>query len=130
MLKNNINWIFGIGITLSILFILYLLLIVKIGPINYDKNESLIVTGIVDDLYEAGVKDLVFKLKDDSNIYYINRALENGFDLDLIKTDLLGERITIWHSNSRSIETYHMLQFKYQDSIYYTEWDLPLASEN
>ena len=130
MLKNNINWIFGIGITPSILFILYLLLIVKIGPINYDKNESLIVTGIVDDLYEAGVKDLVFKLKDDSNIYYINRDLENGFDLELIKTDLLGERITIWHSNSRSIETYHILQFKYQDSIYYTEWDLPLASEN
>jgi len=130
MFKNSINWIFGIFITLSILFILYLLLIVKIGPINYDKNESLKVTGIVDDLYEAGIKDLVFKLKDDSNIYYINRALENGFDLDSIKTDLLGEKITIWHSDSRSIGTYHMLQFKYQDSIYYTEWDLPLASEN
>jgi hypothetical protein len=130
MLKNSISWIFVTITILSILFILYLLFIVKIGPINYDKNKSLKVIGIIEELYEAGVKDLVFKLKDDSNIYYINRALENGFDLDLIKTDLLGERITIWHSDSRSMETYHILQFKYKDSIYYTEWDLPLASEN
>ena len=130
MLKNSILWIIGGITTLVILFILFLLFIVKIGPVNHSKDESLEVSGIVEELYEDGVKDLVFKLKDDSNIYYINRALENGFDLELIKTDLLGKKITLWHSDSRSKRSYHMLQFKRQDSVYYTEWEIPLAREN
>ena len=130
MLKTGANWIIGIIAALIFLFILYLVFVIKIGPINYNKDDSLKVTGIVEKLYEGGVKDLVFKLKDDSNSYYINRALENGFDLELIKSDLLGKTVTIWHSESRSIGTYHMLKFKHQDSVYYTEWEIPLAVEN
>jgi hypothetical protein len=130
MLKNSIIWFFGIIASLTLIFILYLIFIVKVGSVNYNKDESIEVTGTVENLYESGVKDLVFKLKNDSNNYYINRALENGFDLNAIKTDLLGKEITLWHSDSRSKSSYHMLQFKHKDSIYYTEWEIPLVGKN
>ena len=122
MFKKIILWSFGILSTLALIFIMYIIIIVKAGGVNTSKNNSNEVTGVVDDLYEGGVKDLVFKLKDDSKIYYINRALENGFNLKDIKSDLLGKEVTIWYANSWSKRSYHMIQFKHQDSIYYTEW--------
>jgi len=130
MFKKIILWSFGVLATLAFLFILYLIFIVKIGPINSRKDNSIEVIGIVDDLYEGGVKDLVFKLKNDSKIYYINRALENGFDLEDTKSDLIGKEIIIWYAKSWSNRSYHMTQFKHQDSIYYSEWQNPLASKN
>ena len=130
MFKKITLWAFGIISTFAFLFILYLIFIVKIGPLNTSKDNSVEVTGIVDSLYEGGVKDLVFKLKYDSNIYYINRALENGFDLKEINSTLLGKEISLWYSKHRSRPGGHMMQLKYQDSIYYTEWQNPLASKN
>ena len=113
-------------------FLFYMIVIVKAGPINSSKDNSVEVTGIVDDLYEDGVKDLVFKLKDDDNIYYINRALENGFDLEQAKKEFLKEEITLWYAKHRSrpLGGGHMMQLQHQDSIYYTEWEIPLASKN
>ncbi|MDB9960698.1 hypothetical protein OAD62_01235 [Oceanihabitans sp.] len=110
-------------------FVFYLIFIIKIGPVDTRKDKSIQVIGIVDTLYEGGVKDLVFKLKNDSNIYYINRALENGFDLNEMNGDLLGNEVIIWHAKSRRGGG-HMMQLKFQDSIYYTEWQNPLASKN
>ena len=130
MFKNIILWSFGVIATLAILFIFYLIFIVKIGPVNTSKDNSIEVTGIVDSLYEGGVKDLVVKLENDSNIYYINRALENGFDLEGINASLLGKEVSIWYAKHRSRPGGHMMQLKFQDSIYYTEWQIPLARKN
>ena len=109
-----------------------MIFIVKAGPINPSKDNSVEVTGIVDTLYEGGVKDLVFKLNDSETIYYINRALENGFDLETTKNQLLDKKITLWYAKHRSRPHGggHMMQLQYQDSIYYTEWKIPLASKN
>lgn len=130
MTKKILLWSLGVIGTLFMLFVFYLLFIVKIGPVNLSKKDSVEVSGFVDRLYEGGVKDLVFKLKDDSNTYYINRALENGFDLDDISAKLLGKEITLWHAKSRRGDGGHMMQLKHNDSIYYSEWKIPLASKN
>ena len=130
MYKKIILWSFGVFASLSLLFLLYVIFIVKISPVNTNKDNSIEVSGIIDDLYVGGVKDLVFKLKKDKNIYYINRALENGFDLDEIKNELLGKEIILWYAHNRFRNGGHMTQLKYQDSIYYTEWQKPLASKN
>ena len=129
--KTIIAFITTIGIV-GFLFILYMIVVVKAGPINSSKDNSVEITGIVEDLYEGGVKDLVFKLKNDDNIYYINRALENGFELDQAKREFLKEEITLWYAKHRARPNGggHMMQLKYQDSIYYTEWEIPLASKN
>ncbi len=132
MFKNIIIWSIGIICALFMIFLFYLFVIVKAGPVNLNKDNSVEVTGIVDSLYEAGVKDLVFKLKKSETTYYINRALENGFDLDKTKSQLLNKEITLWYAKHRSRPNGggHMTQLKHQDSIYYTQWELPLASKN
>lgn len=127
--------IFGFISLIGILvfaFLFYMIVIVKAGPINSNKDNSVEVTGIVDDMYEGGVKDLVFKLKGSETTYYINRALENGFDLEDAKKMFLKEQITLWYAKHRSQPNGggHMMQLQYQDSIYYTEWEIPLASKN
>lgn len=127
------NILFGAFATIGVLtiaFLCYMIFIVKAGPINSNKDNSVEISGLVKDLYEDGVKDLVFKLEDDTNIYYINRALENGFNLEDTKKELLGKQITLWYAKHRSGPGGHMMQLKYQDSIYYTEWEIPLASKN
>jgi len=129
MFKNIILWTLGVLATLFILFIFYLLFIVKIGPVDTSRANSIKVTGIVDTLYEAGVKDLVFKLENNPNSYYINRALENGFNLNEMNVSLLRKEITIWHAKSRRSGG-HMMQLMQADSIYYTEWRNPLARKN
>ena len=122
--------IFGIISVLIAAFLIYLIFVVKIGPINSSKDNSVEVHGVVDSLYEGGVKDLVFKLNNDSNIYYINRALENGFDLNSTRDILKGNEITLWYAKHRSGPGGHMMQLQYLDSIYYTEWEIPLAPKN
>ena len=121
---------FGVVATLAIAVIVYLLFVVKIGPVNTSKVNSIAVTGIVDSLYEGGVKDLVVKLENNSNNYYINRALENGFNLESINASLLVKKITLLYAKSRNRCGGHIMQLKFQDSIYYTEWQNPLASKN
>ena len=113
-------------------FLFYMIVIVKAGPINSKKENSVEVTGIVDELYEGGVKDLVFKLKGSETIYYINRALENGFNLNEAKKEFLEKEVTLWYAKhgSRPNGGGHMMQLQFQDSIYYTEWEIPLASKN
>lgn len=125
--------LFGSMATLGVLivaFLFYMVFIVKAGPLNSSKDNSVEISGLVDNLYEDGVKDLVFKLKEDDNIYYINRALENGFNLEETQKELLGKEITLWYAKHRSGPGGHMMQLKHQDSIYYSEWEIPLASKN
>jgi len=111
---------------------MYMIFIVKAGPVNTSKDNSVEVTGTVIQVYEGGVKDLAFKLKNNPNVYYINRALENGFDLHTIKNELVGEQITLWCAKSRRNPEGggHMIQLQYKDSLYYTEWEVPLAVTN
>ena len=113
-------------------FLFYMIVIVKASPINSKKENSVEVTGIVDELYEGGVKDLVFKLKGSETIYYINRALENGFNLNEAKKEFLEKEVTLLYAKhvSRPNGGGHMMQLQFQDSIYYTEWEIPLASKN
>ena len=107
-----------------------MLFIVKAGPVNTSKNNSVEVTGIVDSLYEGGVKDLVFKLQGSETTYYINRALENGFELEASRMNFKNKEVTLWHAKHRSGPGGHMMQLQFQDSIYYSEWKIPLTSKN
>lgn len=129
-MKKTVIWLIGVFSVLFVCFALYLIFVVKIGPVTISKENSNKVDGIVESIYEAGVKDLTFKLRNNSNIYYINRGLENSFDLVDIQKDLIGKEITLWHAPSRASAGGHIIQLKSKDSIYYSEWDIPLVSKN
>jgi len=56
-----------------------------------------LVEGTVPQIYEAGIKDVVFILKGNDTHYYINRGLENGLVLNELKDKLIGQKIKIWY---------------------------------
>jgi hypothetical protein len=128
--KKTIVGFFSIIGILGLVFLFYMIVIIKAGPINSSKDNSVELTGIVDRLSEGGVKDLVFKLQGDPNIYYINRALEDGFALQKTRDKLLGKEITLWYAKHRSDPGGHLLQLQHLVSIYYTEWEIPLIGKN
>ena len=51
--------------------------------------------GIVSNITEGGVKDAVFHLHNTDRIFYINRGLENKFDLESLQQEMLGKAVTI-----------------------------------
>ena len=82
--------------------IIYILLIIVFAffalaliPINTSKDNCVVVSGTIKSLSEGGVKDLVFELENDKTTYYINRGLENGFQLEKSKTEFIGKKATL-----------------------------------
>lgn len=78
-----------------LLFILFAAILI-FRPVPIVKEEkALVVKGEVIGVFEGGVKDVVFLLKDNPQRYYINRGLENGLNLHELKKNLMGREITL-----------------------------------
>jgi len=88
----------------KVVFILGLILltfiIIGLKPIDTSKENSVEVTGIIKSVSEGGAKDLVFELENNKTTYYINRGLENGFQLDTSKSDFVGKKVTLNYAKS------------------------------
>lgn len=113
-------------ITLAVVVIL---LILALKPINTSAENSVKVTGIVQSVSEEGAKDLVITLKNDSLSYYINRGLENGFQLQKAKNDFIGKEIKIFYAKNWTLlapfgtTSKHITHFVANDSVLYSEWE-------
>ncbi len=79
---------------LAIAFIGLLLLVLRPVPIPLEK-DCLIKKGVVLEVYEAGTNDVVFKLQDQQQQFYVNRGLERGLELNKLRTELISKEITI-----------------------------------
>lgn len=84
------SWI----ILVALVFLGLGILVVRPVPIP-DEKDCLRLTGTVSDVYEAGVKDVVFKLQGLDRTFYINRGLEKGLDLTQLRADLTNQEIVI-----------------------------------
>ena len=88
----------------KVVFILGLILltfiIIGLKPIDTSKENSVEVTGIIKSVSEGGAKDLVFEIENDEITYYINRGLENGFQLDNSKSEFVGKKVTLNYAKS------------------------------
>lgn len=95
-------------------------------PIPAEK-DCLVVSGIVEQITEGGVKDIVFKLEGNNNLYYINRGLENGFTLDGIRKELIGKEVTIKYPDYWSLlankSIRHISKLEHSNKIIFTEID-------
>jgi hypothetical protein len=67
------------------------------------EKECLVIKGTVTNIYEGGVKDVVFVLKGQKETYYINRGIEQGLDLNALKKQLEGKEITIKYPDHWSL---------------------------
>lgn len=82
--------------------ILFLLFSSCTGVAVSEKNCK-VSHGIVKDITEGGVNDAVFHLSDNDTVFYINRALENGFSLGQLKKDAENKKVSIYYIPSSSI---------------------------
>ena len=80
---------------LFIVLVVLIFLIIGLKPIDTSKENSIEITGIIKSVSEGGEKDLVFELENEETTYYINRGLENGFELDKSKSDFIGKKVTL-----------------------------------
>ena len=62
---------------------------------NPEEKDCSIVKGTVKEIYESGVKDVVFKLRGHDEEFYLNRGLERGLDLKKLKSELINKDIAI-----------------------------------
>jgi len=87
-------------ILLFIALVLLTFLIVGLKPIDTSKENSIEVVGTIKSVSEGGEKDLVFELENEETTYYINRGLENGFELDKSKSEFVGKKVTLNYAKS------------------------------
>jgi hypothetical protein len=60
-----------------------------------NEKDCLIATGNVIAINEQGTNDIVFTLSGNDKTFYINRGLERGLSLEILRTELLNREITI-----------------------------------
>ena len=116
-------------IILTIATLVFVLAIfISMMPIDTSEEKSIEVRGIVKSISKGGVNDLVFELKNDKITYYINRGLENGFNLESAKADCLGKKAIINYAKSWTIlapfgtTSKHIVQITIDNVILYSEW--------
>ena len=77
----------------ALLFIVAIFIFRPVPIVTEDK--ALVETGVVAKIKEGGVKDVVIRLKDNNRIFYINRGLEKGLDLEDLSGRLIGNEVTV-----------------------------------
>ncbi|MET0760681.1 MAG: hypothetical protein ABWZ56_09700 [Flavobacterium sp.] len=82
---------------LSIVIVI-LFAIIAFKPISFSKNNFENSKGKVSKIYEGGINDVVFELEDNKATFYINRGLENNFNLETLNKELIGKEVSINYS--------------------------------
>ena len=94
------------------------------APVHNGK-QSITERGIVTDMYQAGIKDLVLKINGQTRAYYLDEGLAQGFNLSELKNKLLNKKVTIRCStplNFTSDHTTHYIsQVQFEDEIILTD---------
>ena len=90
------------------------------------EDKAIAETGIVTHIYEGGVKDAVFRIKDNKRRFYINRGLENGLNLKELKEKLLGQVVTLkypkyWTPLDWDDEIKHLSKLEVEGEVLFNE---------
>ena len=101
----------------------FVLLALKSCIIQNPKPEECVVKTIkVTKITEGGVKDIVFH-DAGTDYYYINRGLEQGLNLDSLKTKVLNKTVTLHLAKVLGgVTSEHISQIAFEDEIIYTEF--------
>ncbi len=109
------------------LFGIFLLLVLK--PIDSSAANSVKVSGTVEAVTKGGSNDLVFHLKNDSQTYYINRGIENGFPLASSQKKFTGKKVKLFYAkNWTPLAPFgnpnkHISHLVCDDVVVYSEWE-------
>lgn len=87
-------------------------------PEDCEVKEVIIVN-----IYEGGVKDIVFA-EENGDFYYINRGLEQGHTLDEMKEKVLNKKVTLHLAKVMTGRTSnHIAQLSVNGDVIFTEFN-------
>tara|TARA_B100000965_G_C19081356_1_gene536458 strand:- start:43 stop:405 length:363 start_codon:yes stop_codon:yes gene_type:complete len=114
-----------IGITLGLFFISAAILIFRPVPIVAEE-EAIVVEGEVSAIYESGVKDISILLKNNSTLFYLNRGLELGLDIQELREKLLHQKVTIkypeyWTPLDWNNRIRHLSKLEWKEGVIFNE---------
>jgi hypothetical protein len=81
---------------ITLLSVFFVIILIQLNT----SEENIKVSGTIKSISEGGVKDLVFELENDKISYYVNRGLENGFDLEKSRKSYLGKKAVVNYTKS------------------------------
>jgi hypothetical protein len=115
------------AVLLGLIFIGAMILLFR--PVQIPEEKDLLsLKGTVTDIYEGGVKDVVFKLRGQDKIYYVNRGLERGLNLKELKAKLIDQEIVIkfpdhWTPLDPNRSSIHISKIEHEGRTLFTELD-------
>jgi len=120
---RKITKIFLIAFSLAV--VITAVLVLRPVPI-ISENEAITETGIVSDIYEDGDNDIVFRLENNERIFYINRGLQNGLEINTLKEKLIGNPIILkypkyWTPLDWNDKIKHLSKVAFKDEIVFNE---------
>ncbi len=103
-------------------------LLLALRPITVDRGNCKTISGTVSEVTEGGVKDLVIELSGQDGIFYINRGLENKFELSEFTTRFKGKEVTIsiadhWTPLDPFKKTNHIIELTFGQEVVFSELD-------
>jgi len=112
-----------INIGIITMLLIACVLVLKSCIIQNPKPEACEVINLkVAKINEGGVKDIVF-YNEASEYYYINRGLEQGLNLDSLKTKVLNKTVTLHLAKVLGgVSSKHISQLALDNEIIYTEF--------
>ncbi len=115
-----INWI-----VIGVLVVLAGAMVIRPVPMLPEK-DLVVITGKVVEIYEGGVKDVNLRLEGRSELFYVNRGLERGLNLQELKAQLIKEYITIKYPDHWSLVNFnesnlHISKIEHRGKTVFTE---------
>jgi hypothetical protein len=110
-----------IKISSFIIFCLFVLQSYIIQNAKQENCEQVEIT--VPNIYEGGVKDIVFS-NPNGEIFYINRGLEQGLTLQEMKNKVLNKKVTLHIAKIiTGTSSNHIAQLSLGREVIYTEFN-------
>lgn len=106
-----------------------ILLVVALIPIRASKENSVLVVGKVKNITEGGVKDIVIELDNSKITYYINRGFENSFEIEKLRKELVGKKVTLLYAKNWTplapfgTTSKHITLLSFNNKVLYSEFN-------
>ena len=108
-----------------ILIVITALLILRPVPI-VTEQEAISESRTVAHIFDGGNSDIVFRFHNDARIFYINRGLDEGLEIDLLKEKLLGNEVIIkypkyWTPLDWNNQIRHLSKIEFRNETIFNE---------
>jgi hypothetical protein len=106
---------------------LFAVAILSLRPVSIpEERDCLTARGIVTEISEGGVKDLVIRLSGRKEYFYVNRGLERELNLNDLKDQLTGKEILLKYANhwtplDPARMSIHISKIEYRGRTLFTE---------